>query len=326
MSDHQMLARLARLARLALAEYDLEVRRLRMLPLATNAIFRVDTAAGPFALRVAAPGWRELSDLNSEALWLSALSQETSLAVPVPVRSTSGDLVVSVELGGPHHATLMSWLPGRSLGRYLTAVNLFKMGELFALLHTHGHRWSPPDGFSRRRFDRVLSRGEPDVWQAAAEHHDVSPDDVETIMDLHRRVDAAYGMLDSRDLRVIHGDLHHDNIKVHAGVLCPFDFEDTVWGFRIHDIAMAMLDLWDAVDPQTYDRLFDAFHRGYTTALSWPEGDLTLFQLGRYVWRLNWVARHQSGHVADAVRATANAFQYARDTTHLLPRRANRRD
>ena len=44
-----------------------------MLPLATNAIFRVDTHAGPFALRVAAPGWRDEVDLQSEALWMSAL-------------------------------------------------------------------------------------------------------------------------------------------------------------------------------------------------------------------------------------------------------------
>jgi len=114
--------------------------------------------------------------------------------------------------------------------------------------------------------------------------------------------------------------MHHDNIKVHRGVLCPFDFEDTVWGYRIHDIAMAMLDLWDEVDPSTYDRLLDAFRRGYTATSSWPDGDLTMFQLGRYVWRLNWVARHRSDRMAGAIQATAHAFRHALDTQRLPPR------
>ena len=294
-----------------------------MLPLATNAIFRVDTHAGPFALRVAAPGWRDEVDLKSEALWMSALSRETTLSVPVPLPSRTGELVVTVDIDGPHHATLMSWLPGQLLGRRLTTANMFKMGRLFAELHAHGHSWTPPSAFSRRRFDRVLSRGEPNVWQSIADHHDVCPDDVTVIANVHQRVDVGYASLDPSDLRVIHADLHHDNIKIHRGVLCPFDFEDTVWGYRIHDIAMAMLDLWDQVNPPTYDRLLDAFHRGYTTTSSWPNGDLTLFQLGRYIWRLNWVARHQSDRIAEALKSTAHAFQHTLETQRLQPRPAS---
>ncbi len=165
----------------------------------------------------------------------------------------------------------------------------------------------------------MLSRGEPNVWQSIADHHDVCSDDVTVIANVHQRVDVAYASLDPSDLRVIHADLHHDNIKIHRGVLCPFDFEDTVWGYRIHDIAMAMLDLWDQVNPPTYDRLLDAFHRGYTTTSSWPNGDLTLFQLGRYIWRLNWVARHQSDRIAEALKSTAHAFQHTLETQRLQP-------
>ena len=40
------------------------------------------------------------------------------------------------------------------------------------------------------------------------------------------------------DLRVIHCDLWHENVKLHRGRLRPFDFEDTVWGYRLHDLAM----------------------------------------------------------------------------------------
>ena len=160
--------------------------------------------------------------------------RETTLSVPVPLPSRTGELVVTVDIDGPHHATLMSWLPGQLLGRRLTAANMFKMGRLFAELHAHGQSWTPPPAFSRRRFDRVLSRGEPNEWKSIADHHEVCSDDVTVIANVHQRVDAAYAALDPSDLRVIHADLHHDNIKIHRGVLCPFDFEDTVLGYRIH--------------------------------------------------------------------------------------------
>ena len=82
-----------------------------------------------------------------------------------------------------------------------------------------------------------------------------------------------------------------------------------MWGYRIDDIAMAMLHLWDQVNPPTYDRLLDAFHRGIHHHDKLAEGDLTLFQLGRYIWRLNWVARHRSDGIAEALKSTAHAFR-----------------
>ena len=77
MPDSEVDGTLRALALAALAEYDVEVLRLQPLPKATNAVFRVDTDAGPLALRVAAPGWRDEVDLRSEASWMSALARET---------------------------------------------------------------------------------------------------------------------------------------------------------------------------------------------------------------------------------------------------------
>lgn len=316
--DAQLLE-LRRIARLALAEYAIEIRRVRLLlPLATNAIFRVDTARGPLALRVGLPGWRDFDDLLAEAGWMTALARDTAVKVPVPVHTRHGDGGITVNApAGAHHVMLMSWLPGRLLGRQLTPANLFKMGVLFAQLHRHSGGWTPHSTFPQRRFDQIFSRGEAEIWQAAAERAGVARDDIALIGHVCGRVNTAYAALDPADRRVIHGDLHHDNVKVERGELCPFDFEDTVWGYRIHDIAMALLDLWDEVGAAAYDRLLGSFHRGYTTLEHWPDGDLTLFQLGRYVWRLNWTATHRSERVAAATVATAAAFRHTLDTGTL---------
>lgn len=71
-------------------------------------------------------------------------------------------------------------------------------------------------------------------------------------------------------------DLWHDNIKLHRGALHPFDFEDTTHGFRAHDIAMAMLDLLEDTDDDTYTTLLAAFRRGYESLLAWPDDPIDL--------------------------------------------------
>jgi Ser/Thr protein kinase RdoA (MazF antagonist) len=285
-------------------------------------------------LRLAYPGWRTLTDLQSEAMWLEALSRDTDIAAPRIVRSRSGQSVLSMSLPGGSsvwHITLMTWVPGRLMGSYLTEDNLSKMGRLFARLHEHGLEWVPPDGFTTRRFEHWLSRDEPNLIipggvPGAAEAAEAGgrstappPLPAHHVGLLERTselVEAAYAAIDRRDLRVIHCDLWHDNIKVHQGRLHPFDFEDTVWGFRAHDIAMAMLDLMEVTDEVRYAELLAAFRRGYEgPGTAWPDDPIEPMQMGRLLWKINWVARHQPEHLAGMVARHAPVFEHLARTS-----------
>src|SRR5512142_177732 len=161
------LRRLRDVALEALAHYELSSPEIAYHGFATNLLYRVTTAAGEqFMLRLASPGWRTFEDLRSEALWLEALDRDTAVAAPRVMPTRSGEYVWPVSLPGvpdDWNATLMSWVPGRLLGRYLTGRNLEKMGALFAELHHHGAAWVPPSGFTTRRFEHWLSRGEPNL-------------------------------------------------------------------------------------------------------------------------------------------------------------------
>jgi Ser/Thr protein kinase RdoA (MazF antagonist) len=136
------------------------------------------------------------------------------------------------------------------------------MGELFAKMHQHGASWQPPAGFTTRKFDCFLSRGEPDVLFAEEQLPAYSPHSLSVFQEIRARVEAEYAGLDSADLRIIHCDLWHDNIKIYRGQLCPFDFEDTIWGYRLHDMAMALLDLMEETTADQYEQLFAAFKAG----------------------------------------------------------------
>lgn len=317
------LRRMATLAHAALAQYPIAVERCELFARDTNLIYRVRASDGQhYALRLASPGWRTVEDLQAEALWLEALAAQTDIPAPRIMRSKQDERMITISSAGvptPHQATLTTWLPGTLLGKQLTENNLEKMGDLFARLHIHGKQWQPPAGFTTRRFDRMLSRGEPDILLDEARQAIYTPRTRERLRETRQRVDAAYAALDPNDLRVIHCDLWHDNIKVHRGQLQPFDFEDTVWGYRLHDIAMAMLDLAEVVERDRYEALLAAFQHGYTRHLDWPAGDLLTLQLGRMLWRLNWVARFQPQHLPSMADFNADLFERCLAQGKLVP-------
>jgi Ser/Thr protein kinase RdoA (MazF antagonist) len=326
------LRRLHALAGAALAHYDLKAPEITCHGFGTNLLYRVTTASGErFMLRLAAPGWRTFEDLRSEALWLDALGRDTTVAAPGVVPARSGELVLPLSragIPGVWNTTLMTWVPGRLLGCYLTARNLEKMGALFAELHHHGGAWVPPTGFTTRRFEHWLSRGEENrivvdgPAAAAASLAEgtaaLSAHARDLLEHMHRHVESAYTAIDRADLRVIHCDLWHDNIKLHRGALHPFDFEDTVWGYRSHDIAMAMLDLLEVTGEQRYAELLTAFQRGYQAYMDWPEDRIEPFQIGRLLWKINWVARHQPQWLTSTVERHVPVFEHYAQTGRVI--------
>lgn len=324
------IRRLRALACHALAQYDLQVAHLRLLGLYTNALFRVRTTEGAaHVLRLCTPGWRTLTDLRSEAMWLQALQRDTEIGAPVPVPARSGERVIQAEApgvpgldgtAGPWNCLLMSQLPGPLLASDLSQANLYQMGELFARLHAHGAGWTPPAGFTTRRMDREYARDEEDVLFGCPEgftpHTRALMERAwEVVCRAFRRLYAG-----PAGPQVIHNDLHHENIKLWRGRLHPFDFEDTIWGYPVQDVAMAMQDLMLAVAPGAYEPLLGAFRRGYEAHVPWPEqyaGQIDAFRVGRLFWVANYVARYQRQYLRQHVDWTARMVEGFLDTGRL---------
>lgn len=285
----------------ALAEYPVTGDSLKAFRDVTNMNFKVTADDGRrFILRVCSPNWRTATDLQSEVEWLLAIHRDTDIQAPVPMLTWRGEPFTTVSANGmgPLRCVMLSWLPGTLMRYRLTCENLRKMGRLFADLHRHGETFKPSDRFTQRRMHRVLARDEPDALFSESAQRLLDRRLRGRLHETRRIVMEAYEKRysDPRGLRVIHHDLHHDNILIHGDTLQPFDFEDTVWGYPVQDIAMAMLDLLDEVGPQQYPRLLAAFHAGYTSRLPWPElypGEIVRFQRGRRLWVANWFARFE---------------------------------
>lgn len=289
--------RLRRMALAALERYDLEVKRVRLISNDMNGIFRVDTADGlRYVLRVCLPGdaGHTPEEIRSEMMWLAALSRETDLGVPCPLEAGDGGLMVTAEVPGvpePRHCVVFGWMPGPDLADRLTPENVSRLGELSAALHAHAETFVPPAGFCIRRSDHVFSFGEP-VVLFQADHRPLFPPERLACYDYAvRRVQEALDGLyaDERGLRVVHNDLHQWNVKVHRGKLYALDFEDLMWGYPAQDIAVT---LYYFLGGGNYGALREAFRRGYTRRLPWPErypGEIDTYMAGRGVMLVNFI-------------------------------------
>jgi len=188
------------------------------------------------------------------------------------------------------------------------------MGVLFAQLHEATADLCPPPGFTQRRMDNLYARDEEDVLLGPSCRDAFTPRTSDVLERTLDRVRAAFAgrYAEPAGLRVIHNDLHHDNIKVDRGHLRPLDFEDTVWGYPVQDIAMALQDLMMDVAPDAYDPLQDAFRAGYERLCPWPEtypGQIDTFRAGRLIWVANYVARYQRKYLQKHLEWTARLLE-----------------
>jgi Ser/Thr protein kinase RdoA (MazF antagonist) len=279
--------RLRRAVDAALAHYDLDVVRVRLITNDTNGIFRVDSSdGGRYAVRVGLAGGigHSTDEVRAETAWLAALAAETKLTVPVPVATRAGEPFVIVEVPGvpePRNVVVFSWLQGRRLGERLTPASMRAYGALSAGLHVHGARHRPNTPDVLPRYDRLDPFDEPFVLFEAG--HQLMPPARRTVFAAAaEHVQSEIDALTRGDepMRVLHGDLHPWNVMASRRELAPFDFEDLMWGWPVQDVATSLYYLQG---PDLESRVV-SFREGYETVAVWPErreGQIATFMVGR---------------------------------------------
>lgn len=269
--------RLTAVARAAIEQWPVQVKRLRFLADATNVTWRVDAADGRrYALRVARPGEMDPAQTAAEFAWLVDLAEHhPDLGAPRPMPSRDGRLLVPV--GGPGvpgecHCALLTWVPGVTPGKASTAADHRRLGALSARLHAAAESFAPPPGFQVARWDRVVyfPQDRPVLFEprfAEWVPADRAPM-LKTAWDRCQSVLDAVSALPGQ--RVLHGDLHPWNVHRVRTTLRPLDFADLIWGHAIQDIAITLFYLRGT---DRYDALRDAFAEGYATVRPYPADD-----------------------------------------------------
>lgn len=294
LTDAGQIRRLRPLALAALGSFPVNPVRLRLIGGFTNVIFRVDTATGPYALRVDLHQDHSDADVENELAWLAALATETDLDVCRFVPARSGERYVYAEAAGvpgARRCTLFEWIPGRPLDDSLTPAGYHQLGRLSAGLHLHGATFDPPH--PPLTWDRVFYWPEEVdpvvIFNPELAHH--FEDGRRQILDRAiTAAETAFTRLDPTGAQLIHGDLHPWNVHRYRSRLIAFDFEDVTWGHPVQDVATTLF--YERNHP-TYNELRVAFEEGYRTVAPWPvsyEGELEHFMAARSLMFVNYVA------------------------------------
>jgi len=272
----------------ALALWGLEQADWSFVAGRENRVYRVETGLATFALRLKRPGYRQPSELTSELAWMAEMAR-AGLRVPTPHPSKDGALLEHVD---GHYVDLISWLDGRPLGMNREPLNLpdapatFEaLGREMAKLHLACDAWTPPPDFTRCRWDADGLLGDAPLWGRFWEIPTLDADTRDLLEGFRAQARRDLAAMEL-DTGLIHADLVQENVLLSGETLSLIDFDDGGYGYRLFDVATALLK--NRKEP-SYQTLQSALICGYQSVRSLSVEALDLFLALRAATYVGWI-------------------------------------
>lgn len=278
-------------------------RILRLIRDRENHVFEMQTPQGRAALRLHRQGYQSPEAIRSELWWCAELAQ-AGLPVPAALPTREGDLLVPVADG--RHASAIAWMEGEALGeaakpfdRPLTQVlDLYHaLGAVLARVHLVTDGLTLPADFTRPRWDWEGLVGDNPLWGRFWDHPVANPDQRATLI---RARDALRERL-TGEIGLIHADVLRENVLVNGHSVSLIDFDDSGFGFRLHDLGTALVQ---TVQHPEHPQLRDALMAGYgTTDVQMVEAFILARTLASVGWTMPRLAPQDPIHRSHLARA-----------------------
>lgn len=237
---------------------------LRLIRDRENHVYEMQTPNGRAALRLHRAGYQSPAAIRSELWWCAELA---NAGLPVPAALPAGDGSFLVALSDGRHASAIAWMEGEALGEAAApntrplplVLDLYHaLGALLARVHQATDRLTLPPDFTRPRWDWEGLVGDDPLWGRFWEHPAATPDQRGMLI---RARDALRERL-SGEIGLIHADVLRENVLVNGHSVSLIDFDDSGFGFRLHDLGTALLQTAEHPD---HPQLRDALMAGYGT-------------------------------------------------------------
>ena len=272
----------------ALALWGLTGADCRLVAGRENRVYKVTHQGDAFALRFKRPGYRKLTELTSELDWLAEMAR-AGLGVPAPRPSRNGRLLECLD---GQFVDLVTWLAGTPLGRSREPLILvdpvrtfFDFGAEMARLHLACDRWAVPQSFTRCKWDAEGLLGEAPIWGRFWENPTLDAPTRAMLLDFRQLAAQALASLDL-NTGLIHADLVRENVMIDGTDLYLIDFDDGGYGYRLFDVATALLK--NRAEP-SYPTLKQALLDGYHSVRPLDMAHLDLFLALRAVTYVGWI-------------------------------------
>ncbi len=219
----------------AAERFDIPLDSIRELDGFENYIYSCTSPRGDSVLRIGHELHRTPAMTRGEIHWVDTLAKH-GVSVPRVFPSRRGALVevIPAEDGSCFSAVLLEKAPGRSPRREDWNAGLLRqVGSLLGKMHRIAQAYQPPSPAERR----------PD-WHADMANfaRKFLPPGNEGVIQKHEELMAHLATLpvDSTGYGLIHQDVHGGNFFVADGGITLFDFDDCLYAWFMHDVAMTL--------------------------------------------------------------------------------------
>jgi Ser/Thr protein kinase RdoA (MazF antagonist) len=286
------------LASRALTHFGLGDATYRLVNYTNNAVYRAVSGQESYALRLHRPGLKSKVWIESELMWLSALSAGGELAVPEPVAPLYTGQLEGVEQ--PVYGVLFRWLEGSPVqiaGLTSSAMNM--IGQFIARLHEQSRSFTPPAGFERPALDFEGLFGSRSPYQPSAEGEAlISSSQREVINEATKHIRGVMAALDQHRLDsfgLIHADLIAKNLlwqqdDTGQTRTAALDFDDCAFGYYLYDLTPLLWNL--KAEPDYIERrntLWDGYHSN-SDSITGTLDQLEALVAARHIASIRWVA------------------------------------
>lgn len=262
-----------------------------------NVIFRAETAAHSYGVRIYPDPFRTIPEIVGELYWLLDLKQNSHLIIPEPLATTSGQLVQEITVPATKEqvqVVVFHWIPGDIIGTSLTPETAHHIGQLMAELHNHaaifelpaasfrdttdwrgmGHFTANLSSAQLTRIEGFLSQPQLELCETAAT---LAAQEIDKVNE-------------QQDFGLTHNDLHAQNCLRHKGKIAIIDFDDCQFAPFTCDMAITLSSFDSLPNPK---HLQETFLHGYSKKRTLPPNyvaEIAAFRAERRLRLIRWVA------------------------------------
>ena len=257
-----------RLADIALVQWGGSERPIRLVKNRENIVFEVWLPGGRrAALRLHRPGYQSAASITAELAWTAAL-KDSGFNVPEPLVTTEGHLLATA---GDRQASCVGWLMGDPIGSAEAPLSgsaaeqralFLRLGGLIADLLNLTDAGAIPVEFPRPRWDIDGLLGPDPLWGRFWDNPSFAEADRALIQAARTaaREDLERFVAENADIGPIHADVLRENVLRDGDALWLIDFDDSGHGFRMYDLATAVVQ---SLEEPNLPLLVDGLIEGY---------------------------------------------------------------
>ncbi|QIE40925.1 phosphotransferase [Rhodobacteraceae bacterium SC52] len=265
-------------------------RAPRLVQQRENTVFDVTLDDGRrIALRFHRAGYQDASRIASELRWMESLA-DAGFPCPWPQRTRSGALTDDC-IGVTTSA--VQWLNGTPIcsgKEELDAGLMHDLGALLADLHLTSDAVAPTDLARPDWRASAFCCGDAPIWGRFWENPTLSTDEVALLRAARDAAKIRLAALPVDHIGLIHADVLQENVLAFDGLLYLIDFDDGGVGYRLYDLATALIQ---SCDSPNMPELAGSLMRGYADAGGpLPKTafmDLPMFVMLRALASAGWV-------------------------------------